>query len=103
MLLSSPDLPDTLIRVLPMCAEAIEEATEIPPEIKRDAFVAIKDVDRVHHFSIYIELLLFVGVIADPNWPALAVPFQVIQRPLGELMSTSDREDGRSDGLDLHL
>src|SRR5487761_1033564 len=86
MLLAAAHLPDTLIWLLPMLIQPIEQALEILPQVVRDGIVAIIDVDRIQHLSVDVQLLLLIRSIADAYGSAVAIARQVIERGFGEYL-----------------
>src|SRR5579883_3532428 len=90
VLLASPDLPDTLVPLVPVLTQPVEQALEILPQVVRDGVKTVIDVDGVHHLSVDIELFLGIGAITDANRPAAMIAIQVIEPALGKYLFTID-------------
>src|SRR5258708_11331587 len=81
-------LPDPLIGVLPVLAEPIEDLHPFRPALIVQTSIAGADVDRIHQFSIHIELSLRVGPVTEAHRPAPAVALQGIEGVLRHMPST---------------
>src|SRR5215211_5845882 len=84
--LSAADLPDTMVRILPVGAEPAENPPQVLPEIivQRSA-VPVVEVRRVEDGPVEVELDLAVGGVAEPDRTGVLVAGEVVEYDLGEV------------------
>ena len=68
-------LPDAFVRLLPFRFEEPEQSHLYPP-CRRFRFQAgvARDVQRIHHFAVDVELELARRRVADAHRPGVGVP-----------------------------
>ena len=88
---AAADLPDALVHQVPVLLEPVQLAAEMGPEVEADrGAVLVVEIDRIHQLAGDIELELLPGGIADPDRARAAIPLEVLENHLGELVPPVD-------------
>src|SRR5262245_13001845 len=81
------DLPNTLIRTPPIFLQPLQYTLKILPFGMRNRLtVFIREIDRVHHLAINVQLQLFVSGIADPHGPGILITAKLVKRDLFQIL-----------------
>src|ERR1700738_5388027 len=83
LLARSADLPDALVGLLPDRLQAIDQRPlQLPGFLLRPEADPAREVHRVHHLAVDVELQLARGGVADADRPRALVARQPIQLQL---------------------
>src|ERR1700758_4212920 len=83
LLRSAANLPNALVRPLPVFSQPLEDALHVLPSgIGNGIAVLIREVNGIHHFPVDIQLQLLVSGISNAYWTGVFVPGEIVQRHL---------------------
>ena len=94
MLALAADLPDPLVRAVPVGAHPVHVAHDVLPELPGDRrAVLVVEVDRVEQLAVDVELELARGTVPHTDGAGLAVALQVVEGELVQLATAVDAVD----------
>src|SRR5215212_11182690 len=101
---AAPDLPDPLVRFLPVFAEPAEYPAKVLPEvvIERCSVLVVK-VRRVEDGPVEVELYLSERGIAEPHGAGVQVTGEVVEVSLREVLTAIDAVERLEESVPVAL
>src|SRR5215207_2359999 len=101
---AAPDLPDPLVRFLPVFAEPAEYPAKVLPEvvIERCSVLVVK-VRRVEDGPVEVELYLSERGIAEPHGAGVQVTGEVVEFSLREVLTAIDAVERLEESVPVAL
>src|SRR5579872_709099 len=85
---SAADLPDSLVCPLPVLSKPFEDALNIlPAVVGNGSAVFIRQVNRIHHLAVNVELKLLIRSVSDPHRARVFVSGKILETAFVQLFA----------------